>query len=405
MNNEPWWTKLAYIAASAALTSLVAGSVTVGILFASSEAKPLLGKTNENIVSEAYAPLSLQHSLLNEHSLISASTSASSTYHTFQPASLTPLSGDGDSKQIDDAIIHYQQQLAKKDPFQQWVHADTERFPLGPGMHGWFIRVMDKQKQIGYMILQADADGRIRLSEYGLGEQQPFDESTLQDALLNRQQQLAEERNKEVQVTSIYPYQLAPLLTVWRVEWHNGTVDWLDAQSGEWLPLPKQYAPAPTKRDVSDSPTLLSLPSMNQSNLMGSKERLLPASQAVASLQSYREVASPSNLIAPFDPYKNLKWMTKQSITSSKELPLTYRDQNWVYVQRISGGVVNQPFSYIGIQKWILGGGNIDGQSNSSDLVNTRDDVYVIVASPDMKSMRWLPSADALQAGAFIPQS
>lgn len=411
MNNEPWWTKLAYIAASAALTSLVAGSVTVGILFASSEAKPLSGRTNEHMVSEAYAPLSFQQSLFSEHSIILTATSASSTYLTFQsaPASSTPLPGGGENKQIDEAIIHYQQQLAKKAPFQQWEHADTERFPLGPGMHGWFIRVMDKQKQIGYMILQADADGRIRLSEYGIGEQQPFDESTLQDALLDRQQQLAEERNKEVQVTSIYPYQLAPLLTVWRVEWHNGIVDWLDAQSGEWLPLPKQYAPAPTKRDANDNLTLLSQPSASQSNRMDSKERLLPtqllSSHAVASSQSYSEVASSSSLIAPFDPYEKVNWMTKLTMNSSKELPLTYRDQNWVYVQRISGGAVNQPFSYIGIQRWMLGGGNRDGQSNSSDLEKTSGNVYVIVASPDMKSMRWLPSSDALQVGAFIPQS
>ncbi|NEZ42682.1 hypothetical protein GQA12_14155 [Paenibacillus alvei] len=408
MNNEPWWTKMAYIAASAALTSIVAGSVTIGILLASSSTKPLLGSATETIVSEAHA-LHLHKNASTEIVEAQLLSPATKMNISLQTVSFTTLPTENQSKQIDDSVCYYLNQLAKEAPFQQWAHAETERFPLGPGMHGWFIRVMDKQKQIGYMILQSDEKGRIRLAEYGLGEQQPFDESTLKQALSTKQQLNTNTKGltKSPRVTSIYPYQLAPLLTVWRVEWDNHSVDWLDAQSGEWLPLPKNYAPAPSVKGINSISSLQSQASINKSDLLESGDELYSfrlLSSNSFSLQTYRETASSSNYIAPFDPYENLKWIIKSTPVQT-DLPLNYEEQKWVYVQRINSGLVNQPFSYIGIQKWLPAAARDDSPNSSSGNHPLPDNVYVIVGSQDKKSMRWLPSSAALQAGSFIPQS
>lgn len=407
MNNEPWWTKMAYIAASAALTSIVAGSVTVCILLTTSSTKPLISQAAETIVSEAHAPHLHNHFSIEtlEAQLLSSASTASNSLHTI---SLTAQLTENELKQIDEAVGYYQKQLAAEAPFQQWAHADTERFSLGPGMHGWFVRVMDKHKQIGYMILQSDEEGRIRLAEYGLGEQQPFDESTLKQALSARQQQNTNELNKSLRVTSIYPYQLAPLLTVWRVEWDDRSVDWLDAQSGEWLPLPYNYAPAPQVRDKDTSSPLLSSASVNKAYRLGSDGELHPIrmllSTSIFSLQTYRETASSSHYIAPFDPYENLKWIARSAPVRT-DLPLDYEEQNWVYVQKMNSDLINQPFSYIGIQKWVPANAWNDSLNLSSSDKPLQENVYVIVGSQDMKSMRWIPSTAALQAGSFIPQS
>lgn len=400
---------MAYIAASAALTSIVAGSVTVGILLASSSAKPLIGYATETIVSEAHTPHLHRNASTTVEAQLLSSAPASTVGISLQTVSFTAQPTENESKQIDESVSYYQNQLAKEAPFQQWAHADTERFPLGPGMHGWFVRVMDKQKQIGYMILQSDEEGRIQLAEYGLGEQQPFDESTLKQALSSRQQlkSKTKELTKSSRVTSIYPYQLAPLLTVWRVEWDNRSVDWLDAQSGEWLPLPKNYAPAPTVRDINNRSSLLSHASVNQTERMGSNDELYSIrllSSNSFSLQTYRETAFSSNYIVPFDPYENLKWITKAALIQT-DLPLNYEEQNWVYVQRINSGLVNKPFSYIGIQKWLSTTARNDIPNPSSSDKKLPDNVYIIVGSQDMKAMRWLPSSAALQVGSFIPQS
>lgn len=395
MKKESWWTKITFITASAALTSTVAGSLTISILLNSP--KPLAFFVTPDIVTtEAYTAHMLEEGLNTDHYSLLTGMLASDDIRMTAP--ITSRLIENEHQRMDEIINHYRQQLSKNKPFLQWACAETERFPLGPDMHDWFVRIIDSQKQIGYMILQADAKDHLKLAEYGLGEQQPFEESILQQTLSDRLQHADLQGNRS-RLTSIYPYRLAPLLTVWRVEWDNGEMEWMDAQSGEYLPLSEQYAPHPSKNSLRDG-ALSGMLSSSITVHTKCAQSIVSSQSDEANFPAYGcELAMSSHLIPPFDPYDNIAWMASlQPFNKNKFIPQDYQSKKWIYVQHIND-LANQSFSYIGIQKW----SPIKNKRMSSE--NIQDELYVIVGSQDTKTIRWLPSADALQSGFFIPQS
>lgn len=383
MIHKPWWTKIAYISVFAALTSTIAFIITTIVLFVFPLMVTFIGYTSRIVSSHAYA------SQLDNN--IGSKKRTHTPIWTATATRLLTSSPTREEQQeenlIDQSIAHYMEKLAKNKPFQQWKEATYERFPLGPGMYGWFARIMQRQMQIGYMILQVDTDRCIRLTEYGLGMQQPFNEVILKQALFSRQKdrilaaamkgEASYVRSSKDNVANIYPYQLAPLLTVWQIEWKDGQMDWLDAQSGEWLPFKQQH--------------ILALVNQYRNR------------DATGNYSSAPTKPEESQYIDPFDPYENMTWIISPSTGNISAIPLDYKVKKWIYIQRFNNGTVNRPHSYIGIQQWHHISPNFNHSNRGGSAHRSLGETYVIFGSQNKRTLRWIPEDAALHSGSFVP--
>lgn len=394
MKKQPWWTQFARLTTAAALTSLIAGGVTWAVLIASNQFSSL-GETLPPI------PVSKAHSTaqLAEFSLTTKPAYSSTNLQLISDRSQLQAEQDVLGPTINEAVQQYKAQLAKNKPFEAWRQAMTELMPLGPGMHGWFVRVMDHDKQIGYMILQTTSKGEIRLEEYGQGENLPYDEATLHQAIADAYQS-GDLGDKTV--SNVQPLFLQPLFTVWRVDWQDGTAGWLDAQSGEWLP--EQFNPDIKINSQSGmnntEPAQLTHMANDRLQTAASHDRKLLSEKAD---QIDQAAPSPSRMRTPFDPYGNILWMAEQPQKRlSGKVPDNFQSKRWIYVQQDASTSVNQPYALIGMQQW--------QQSPLTSLfTGTKESLtastYIVVNSADMKALRWISADIALQHGSFIPQS
>lgn len=395
MKKQPWWTQLARLTTAAALTSLIAGGVTCAVLTASNQF---------NTLGEALPPISVAeaHTAAELAELSFTSKPASSSTHFQLQLGGISLQASQAVQQptINEAVQYYKARLAKDKPFEAWRQAMTELLPLGPGMHGWLVRIMDYDTQIGYMILQTTDKGEIRLEEYGQGDSMPYDEAILQEAITDMLQsgELGTKMASDVQ-----PLFLQPLFTVWRVDWQDGTASWLDAQSGEWLPeqfnpdLKTESAPV-MDNHYSGSAQIAHRPNAPQpfASLLHARELLPEHTNRIN-----QSTPLPSRLRMPFDPYGNILWMAEHSHKRlTGKIPDNFQSERWIYVQQDASKSVNQPYSLIGVQQWQQTA-SISLSSEESLAANA----YIVVNSADMKTLRWIAADAALQHGSFVPQS
>ncbi|UHA72681.1 hypothetical protein [Paenibacillus sp. 481] len=313
---------------------------------------------------------------------------------------------------------HYKQQLANSSPFDNWKQGTLDVMPLGPGTHGWLVRVLVAGKQVGYMILSASnpsdsadsvdstdpADTQsdtVKLTEYGTGEQTPYDLNTLKQALLFHLQ-------TEPQAASyahIEPYYDDTQVTLWKVINKQGVIAWLDAQSGEWLP--DEYQPESkylkqNQRDAISAPASLA---SHKHHTTSSAAHLV---QSQPNLELRHAVTDPTPaLLQPlFDPYENVTWMSllKQVRANASSLTDEFNPldeaHKWIYVQSSSNGSVHvqMPFSVVGLQQWGIA-------STSATVASHRQPTsYVAVASPDLQATRYIHIESAVMNGTFVPQ-
>ncbi|MDG0874872.1 phospholipid phosphatase [Paenibacillus thiaminolyticus] len=408
MQKTPWWTRFASLITTAALTSLAAGGVTFAVLAASDSLYPLRGEQPPVTLPKAQsAYVEAEGTPQDVYSLMLVAVRSGSDRHHPERR----FAGNLQARSVQDIADRFKRQLAENEPFTDWSEARLETIPLGPGMHGWLVRVLSGQEQIGYMILASTEQGDIRLAEYGRGSAMPYQETTLHQALAHRLlvEDAASSASHDM-LADVQPYFIDPLVTVWRLEWSSGAVEWLDAQSGEWLPPafdPDRLA-APWSRDgqaviasaaaqpkdaAAAALRLETVPGREESGgLAGGEE-----SRAPADGEGEDAVPAPSSYRDPFDPYHNILWMARQPQLRKPDAgaPADYKTKRWVYVQQRAGLDMKLPFAYLGMQRWEPAG-------EADELGVSK---YVIISSNDMEAMRWIPADDALAHGYFVPQS
>jgi len=127
--------------------------------------------------------------------------------------------------------------LARQEAFRRWTAAEIRLDPLGPGTHGWLATLTDPDagEPVGYLVVYAEEgpEGGYRLGEYGLGSSPLFAEPV---ALRSLRENGLLPPSGEYAMTRVYRH---PLAAAWKVR-VGGHLHWLDAKTGEELPLDDQ---------------------------------------------------------------------------------------------------------------------------------------------------------------------
>jgi len=174
--------------------------------------------------------------------------------------------------------------LAKQEAFRHWAGAEIRLDPLGPGTHGWLATLTDPDagEPVGYLVVYAEdgPEGGYRLGEYGLGASPLFAEPV---ALRSLRENGLLPPSGEYAMTRVYRH---PLAAAWKVR-VDGSLHWLDAKTGEELPLDERAwaRAAPPAQIPSPAPG---------------------------------ETVAAVLLGEPFDPYERLPWLTGEAPLSAE---------------------------------------------------------------------------------------
>ncbi len=208
-----------------------------------------------------------------------------------------------------------------------WKNADLHFYPLGPGTHSWLVQATFEGKPIGYMIITATEQGQMKLSEYGQGEQSPYN-SVLLGQALNRQHV-----NLDALLASggeLHSNYALPLLAYWKLERPNQPALYIDATNGDLLP--SEFL-----------------------NRLESNANQVSASVTVTDLSTTSPLSvDPLHLRPVFNPADNLLWITSKPVDANlaqdviqhgenQEIVFSADDRNVVY-----GG----PLPVSGYQLW-----------------------------------------------------
>ena len=123
------------------------------------------------------------------------------------------------------------EQLAKQTPFEKWPTAKRIVTTLGPGMHGWLVTLVQGEETVGYLVIHATQNGTFQLGEYGLGSEPLYSASVLQQSLASL------ELNDVKDTLQIEQQYASPLLAAWRITKEGRPPLYLDAKTGEQLPI------------------------------------------------------------------------------------------------------------------------------------------------------------------------
>jgi hypothetical protein len=219
--------------------------------------------------------------------------------------------------------------LAKQEPFRRWSGAEIRLDPLGPGTHGWLATLTDPDvgEPVGYLVVYAEdgPEGGYRLGEYGLGSYPLFAEPV---ALRTLRENGYLPPSGEYAMTRVYRH---PLAAAWKVR-VNDSLYWLDAKTGEELPLDER-----------------------------AWER---AAQAQAQIPPAEpgETVSGVRLNESFDPYERLPWlMGEAALPADSAEPILKRLRGGLHVRFVSepfGDPVLYALPIIGYVAW--SGGRVD---------------------------------------------
>lgn len=174
-------------------------------------------------------------------------------------------------------------ELASKPHYSTWLNAEMILSPLGPGTHSWLVLLKQTDKIVGYLVIHAAQDGGFRLGEYGTGSSPLFNEQSLQLSLL--QLELINPPNR---IERVYQN---PLHAAWRITSKHASY-YRDAVTGEELP-------AAIIKDW-------------ESNVSSKKWNRHGLSASHAFLTTF-------GLMASFDPYGRMPWLTKSPLAIVKD--------------------------------------------------------------------------------------
>ncbi|NBD26304.1 hypothetical protein [Paenibacillus glycinis] len=184
--------------------------------------------------------------------------------------------------------------LSKQPAFSAWNGASRSISPLGPGTHGWLVTFAHDGKPVGYMIVNATPEGGYQLGEYGAGRHPAFDPDTMYNALI-RQGLIGgydEIAKKPLRLERLY---FSPMLAAWKWTAASGETYYLDAWTGEALPIDEQAWLEQTKRPVP-------------ADFAGTPE--------ISKL-----TAAKTN--RTFDPFERLPWLTNAPLSAEQLKGLT----------------------------------------------------------------------------------
>jgi hypothetical protein len=211
--------------------------------------------------------------------------------------------------------------LSAEKPFQAWHNAVPHIHALGPGLHGWLVTLHANGATVGYMVVYAVAGGGYRLGEYGTGPNTLFSTATLKRSLKENGLLPPDGKFRAVK------HYLHPFAAAWEVQAGDGTY-WLDAKSGEQLPLDKE-AWARLERQQSGRPD-------------GS-----PAVKPTGVL-----------LNESFDPYERLPWLMDEKPLPVSADRLTERLRKGLHLRYVSepfGDAMLYALPVVGYQAWTGG--------------------------------------------------
>ncbi|MBU5350817.1 hypothetical protein KQI74_00905 [Paenibacillus barcinonensis] len=191
------------------------------------------------------------------------------------------------------AVQQYAEQQARAlgTSNSDWLAAELDYYPLGPGTHGWFVQASITDKRVGYMIISVTSMGELTLSEYGQGEQALYDNELLGQALERLHLKQAMVQTAGGKITAHYA---PPLLAYWKLEQPNQDALYVDASNGDLLP----------------GHTLQQLQNNAPSSSWGAGEMLEPQdNSAVKVVRTNQVFMHPA-----FDPSLQLAWLTSEPL-------------------------------------------------------------------------------------------
>lgn len=233
---------------------------------------------------------------------------------------------------FEDQIEAWIRTLSDQQGFEAWKDARWTRHPLGPGTHGWLILLHKNGREIGYMVVGSTTDGKWSLTEYGVGENPLFSMKTLYRSLV--QHELIDpsiDFFAYLQAAPLPPERVyySPLHAVWKIA-HGSEWIYLDAKTGEWLPL--------------SDPSFSSLQSPDHAELG------LP----IAGLSVKKALLLPT-----FDPFDDTDWITDKPIRFESAqhfaAALTADASPITYTANLYGKTVLAPFAATGFHDWGAG--------------------------------------------------
>ncbi|MFS0722855.1 hypothetical protein [Paenibacillus sp. 1P07SE] len=137
------------------------------------------------------------------------------------------------SENIHDQIDQWLDALSSQPAFGEWAEAVRDISPLGPGTHSWLVTFHSGQQTIGYMVVHATEDGGYALGEYGVGEEPLYGAATLRRSLSS----LGLEAAHLAGILKVEQHYISPVLAVWRIQQQDEEPIYVDAKTGEQLPI------------------------------------------------------------------------------------------------------------------------------------------------------------------------
>jgi len=230
-----------------------------------------------------------------------------------------------DPSALDGAVRQYLSVLSSQPGFEAWKQATWNRYPLGPGTHGWIVLLNQGSREIGYLVVYAAKDGSFQLGEYGTGSHPLFSLAALYQTLIQLElipdtttySEFAQDSflNKQ----RLYP---DPLHAVWRLTIRGETV-YFDAKTGERLPLQDRDIPSAAEADQASA---------------AASDRITDAWQRT-----------------PFDPYLNISWLTGEPLkpaASTLLLQTLKKPEGVIFAASLFQGRVTKPLAVTGYQSW-----------------------------------------------------
>lgn len=253
--------------------------------------------------------------------------------------------------------------LALQQGFETWNKAQWNKYPLGPGTHGWIVLLKQGKEEVGYIVVSATPEGRWVLTEYGTGSSPLFSLNTLYRSLV--QLELIPDSLDFFLFPASIPVLIerlyhSPLHAVWQIttaaDGPNGIL-YLDAKTGEQLPLSAKHF----------------------NRLLPFKTDGLPAS--ADSLQTPQAILLPS-----FDPFHNTYWTHGKplDVIDFPQLRTALQANSSItYVADLYDRSVLAPFAVTGYTDWV---------GLNSPFIGL-----------EQEGMRYVPVRELFENGFFFP--
>lgn len=242
--------------------------------------------------------------------------------------------------------------LAEEVPFTAWQQAKWEKYPLGPGTHGWIVMITSalSDRELGYMVVSATTEGDFALVEYGIGPYPLFSTSTLQSAI-------AYHGLEQDHMTTIDRYYYHPLQAIWH--WQgNDMIALLNGIDGEAYYIDQ--------------------------HIVAQETYVTHAAIADLALISSSSQLIDRHRLPIFDPYDNMQWLIEPPLniaTFADLSSLLEQSNRIIHSAHLFGNSIRLQVAIIGYHLW------------------DNAEPYIMI---DQQSTRYIPFSLLLQHGQFF---